>query len=254
MGALESPSNPVRFTTRSVKMSARAIYRLIKERFPTIGAYIKNIYFRTQRNDITKKIRGRKNRITYANSILRNVTFDIDGCDNNIDIKENCILNNVTFYIRGNNHSISIKNNCRFNSGGSIWFEDDNGHLTVGEHSTFEDINLAVTEPKSAITIGCDCMFAYDIDIRTGDSHSIVAADTNERINYAKDVIIGNHVWVAAHSVILKGVIIKDNSVVATGSIVTSKYSVSEILIGGNPAKKLKEGISWTRARTYKEK
>ncbi|MGS0525300.1 hypothetical protein ACU8V7_09025 [Zobellia nedashkovskayae] len=84
------------------------------------------------------------------------------------------------------------------------------------KNSTFEDTHLAVTEPSSKVTIGVDCMFANTIDIRTGDSHSIIDIKSNKRINYAKNIIIGNHVWVGAHSSILKGATIADNSIVAT--------------------------------------
>ena len=36
------------------------------------------------------------------------------------------------------------------------------------------DVHIAVTEPGSKVQIGKECMFANDIDIRTGDSHSIL--------------------------------------------------------------------------------
>lgn len=95
-------------------------------------------------------------------------------------------------------------------------------------------------------------MFAYDIDVRTGDSHSIISTASNERLNHAQDVVIGDHVWVAAHCIILKGVRIPEDSVIATGSVVTGSYQTPGILIGGNPARQLKEGISWVRERIPK--
>lgn len=96
-------------------------------------------------------------------------------------------------------------------------------------------------------------MFAYDIDIRTGDSHSIIDTLTNERINYAQNIHIGNHVWIASHVSILKGVHIADSSVVATRAVVTRSFEEKNILIGGMPAKKLKENIAWDRQRIYRK-
>jgi acetyltransferase-like isoleucine patch superfamily enzyme len=96
-------------------------------------------------------------------------------------------------------------------------------------------------------------MFANDIDLRTGDSHSIIDSLSSERINYAQDINIGNHVWVASHVSILKGVHISDNSVVATRAVVTKSFQENNILIGGMPAKKIKENINWDRQRTYKK-
>ena len=197
-------------------------------------------------------IHGKNNTISYENALLSSVIIDIRGDGNTIEIQEGCILNNVTFRIRGNGHKVLINRGCQFKRGGNIWLEDSHCSLIIGKNSTFVDVHLAVTEPDSQIVIGQDCMFAYDIDVRTGDSHSIISKESNERINYAEDITIGNHVWIAAHSTLLKGSVIPDESVVATGSIVTEKYNTTGIIIGGNPAKKLKDGITWTRKRIYK--
>jgi len=108
-----------------------------------------------------------------------------------------------------------------------------------------------VTEPGSRITIGEECMFANDIDIRCGDSHSIIETASGNRINFAEDVTIGRHVWVAAHAIILKGVTIGADSVVASGAIVTRSCEPGSIL-AGNPARVIKSGISWNRERILK--
>jgi acetyltransferase-like isoleucine patch superfamily enzyme len=191
------------------------------------------------------------NSIVYYDAKLSNVKFDSIGSNNNIVIKEGCIFNNFTFFIRGNNHKILIEKNCRFNRGGVIWIEDDDCSLSIGEGSSFEDVHIAITEPGSKLSIGKDCMFANFVDVRTGDSHSIISQETQERINFAKDVFIGDHVWVAAHSIILKGSSIPENSIVATGSIVTKRYIQKGIILAGNPASTIKEGINWSRNRIY---
>src|SRR5450759_1692287 len=94
-------------------------------------------------------------------------------------------------------------------------------------------------------------MFAYDIDLRTGDSHSILDSTTMKRTNYARNVEIADHVWVASHVSILKGVKLLKNTVVATRSVVTKSFEKEGILIGGTPVKVLKEGITWDRKRIY---
>ena len=201
-----------------------------------------------------KNIKGNGNNIIYKKSvILNNCTFDIIGNNNKIEIDDSAIFNNITFYIRGDNNTIAIGKKVRFNRGGSIWLEDYYCEATIGDFSTFEDAHIAVTEPNSKINIGKDCMFAYDIDLRTGDSHSIINSLTNERINHARNINIGNHVWIASHVSILKGVLISDNSVVATRAVVTKSFEEENILIGGIPAKKIKENINWDRQRIYKK-
>jgi glycosyltransferase involved in cell wall biosynthesis len=200
-------------------------------------------------NNTKRMIQGGNNTILYDNAILSSVTFDIKGEGNKIEIMEGCVLKNLTFYIKGNNHKVFMDKGCEFRHGGSIWIADSDCSLIIGEKSTFEDVHLALTEPGSQIAIGRDCMFAYDIDVRTGDSHSIISLESNARINYAENVFIGDHVWVGAHSIILKGVSIPDNSVVATGSVVTRSFETSGIIVGGNPATIIKKGITWSRER-----
>jgi acetyltransferase-like isoleucine patch superfamily enzyme len=197
-------------------------------------------------------VKGRRNDIQiHASSILYSCTFDIVGDDNEIIISDSCILNNTTFFLRGSNNKILINNGVKFHGGGSIWIEDYECQLSIGKNTTFENAHIAVTEPKSIVTIGNDCMFAYDIDVRTGDSHSIISTITNKRTNYAKNINIGNHVWIASHVSILKGVTLPDNSIVATRSVVTNSFYNSNILIGGSPSKIIKEHITWSRERSY---
>jgi acetyltransferase-like isoleucine patch superfamily enzyme len=113
------------------------------------------------------------------------------------------------------------------------------------------EIHIAVTE-NSKVIIGEDCMFANDIDIRTGDSHSVIDTQTGERLNYAGDVVISRHVWIAPHTVILKGVNIGENSIIATGAVVT-KSCEAGVIMGGNPAKAIKTGVSWKRERVARK-
>ncbi len=108
--------------------------------------------------------------------------------------------------------------------------------------------HIASTEGET-ITIGNDCMFSNDIEIRNGDSHSIIKANTDERLNWAESVTIGNHVWLTAHVRVLKGSCIANNSIIANSSIVTNQLNVPNAIYGGMPAKMLKTNIDWDRDR-----
>ena len=59
-----------------------------------------------------------------------------------------------------------------------------------------------------------------------------------------KPVTIGNHVWIGCRCLILKGVTIGDGAVVAAGSVVTRDVP-GGALVGGNPAKIIKEKVTW---------
>jgi acetyltransferase-like isoleucine patch superfamily enzyme len=228
--------------------------RMLKQN-PVLEKYVRLLISGKRiKNIIPKKIiKGTGNSFKIKKSvILYNCTFDIAGDNNKIEIDDSSVFHNITLFIRGDNNTIKIGKNVKFKRGGSIWIEDCDCVATIGENTTFEDAHIAVTEPGSEINIGTDCMFAYDIDLRTGDSHSIIDTITKERINYAQNIKIGNHVWIASHVSILKGVHIQDNSVVATRAVVTKSFEEKNILIGGMPAKKIKENINWDRQRIYK--
>lgn len=201
---------------------------------------------------VTRSISGRGNRVAiHRSAFCVNCFIDVVGNNNTIIIHEAVRLHNLRFFIRGNNNRIEVGNRVRVNRDGELWMEDDGGQLLIGEQTTIEAAHIAVTEPGSRIEIGRDCLFAYNIDIRTGDSHSILDTRINERINYARDVFIGDHVWIAAHCSILKGVRLGRNSVVATRSVVTKAFDKEGIIVGGNPARVLKENITWQRERIY---
>lgn len=197
-----------------------------------------------------KGIKGKLNKIDIGNSsILSKCHFKIIGRNNVIEIGESNILKNVTFFIKGDNNYIKLNDFVQFNREGLIWIEDYHCLIDIGQNTTFEESHLAATEPESKILIGMDCMFAYDIDVRTGDSHSILDLETGKRINYAKDVKIDDHVWVGSHVSILKGTEILQNTIVATRSVVTKSIKEKNVIIGGTPAKILKRGVYWDRSR-----
>ena len=168
-------------------------------RWRKISEYIKSM-LKNERIKNSHNTTGTGNVFNIDKSaFLKNCRFDVVGNNNVIEIGQSSILNKVLFHIRGNNNKIKLGENVKFNNGGSFWIEDDHGEALIGENTTSVETHFVVTEPYSKIHIGKDCMLAYDIDIRTGDSHSIIDSITNERINYAQNIDIGNHVWIAAH-------------------------------------------------------
>lgn len=133
-------------------------------------------------------------------------------------------------------------------SGAELWIEDNDcvieigANTFVGHHS-----HLACTESGSRLTIGDDCMLSSYVQVRTGDSHSILDMEGN-RINQAQSVHIGNHCWIGEGAKVLKGVTLNRDVVVSTGAVVTKPFD-SNVLLGGIPAKIIKENITWDSKR-----
>lgn len=216
------------------------------KKIPIIGEILVNAkaYFKTK----TAAIQGINN-IIINKGRFKSVSFDIIGNNNRIEIDAEVYIKNTLFYIRGNDHRILIRQNCSI-GGGELWIEDNNGTLIINKDTSIEHAHLAVTEPFSILEIGKDCMLAKYVEIRTGDSHSILDMDTGLRINKAANVYLHDHVWIGAHSKILKGVTIGSNSVIGTASVVT-KNIPSNAIAAGIPAKIIRENINWKRERIF---
>lgn len=75
----------------------------------------------------------------------------------------------------------------------------------------------------------------YDTDFHALDPelrrHTELECNTNKQ-----EVIISNNVFIGAHSTILKGVYIGENSIIGAGSVVTKSIPDNEIW-AGNPVK-----------------
>ena len=117
-------------------------------------------------------------------------------------------------------------------------FRCDYGYnIRVGEnfYANFDCLLLDVCP----ITIGNNAMLAPGVHIYTA-THPLDPTERNSGYEYGKPVNIGDNVWIGGRVVICPGVTIGDNVVVAAGSVVT-KDVPDNVVVGGNPAKIIKE-------------
>lgn len=176
-------------------------------------------------------------------SAVSNFFVDIIGNDNQIVFYEGSELNINEIRIRGNKNRLVIGKNCRIK--GDFVLEGGNTCITVGDNTTVEDASFSATESKS-LSIGSDCMFSFQVSVKTSDSHSIIDLETGERINPAKDVVIEDHVWLAPNVSVLKGVTIGQGTVIGIGSVVVKSIPRHTLAVG-SPAKPIRSSISWDR-------
>jgi acetyltransferase-like isoleucine patch superfamily enzyme len=103
------------------------------------------------------------------------------------------------------------------------------------------NINGTVIHCNQLVKIGNNCMFGPGTVICDNDSHRI-SVDPVERRKKAvsKPIILEDNVWIGMNCLILKGVTIGENSIIAAGSVVVNDVPPDSIA-GGNPAKVLKK-------------
>ena len=199
-------------------------------------------------NFIKTKYKQIKNKLEIFGKLRKN-KIKISGNKNIIYVGKNSLLIDSNIFIKGNNNILYIGEDCAVNNL-SIILDNEGSEIRIGNKTSIAKAQIVSLEPYK-IEIGEDCMLSYDIEIRNTDSHKIYDKNTNQRINEGKSINIGNHVWLGMRAVILKGVNIGNNSIVAGGSIVTKDVKANTI-VSGNPARQIKENIYWTREEVMK--
>lgn len=109
--------------------------------------------------------------------------------------------------------------------------------LIIGDYTTIGDRTQIHVGKK--VSIGKNCAISWDVCIMDRDYHAF-----NSEIENKKEVIIGDNVWIGCNATILKGVTVGEGAVIASGSVVT-KDVPNNTCVAGNPAKIIKENITW---------
>lgn len=180
------------------------------------------------------------NQLTFFQKIKNKIK--ISGQNNQILVDDNLKISKTKIVIKGQNNILHIKSGVKVN-GSFIEIVGDNCQIIIGKNSIIGDgCYLSAKEENIKLTIGDDCMLSRNAKLMTSDGHPIY--QNAKVINSAKDITLGDKVWIADDVTILKGVSIGANSVIGIGSILTKSIPNGSIAVG-NPAKVVKESISW---------
>jgi maltose O-acetyltransferase len=231
---------------KKIKNKIKILAKLNKTKMIILGD--DNI-FSANKNSFFKKtsffIKNNNNMLFFKKkSILKNCQIIVEGFNNVLYIDKSTLLRDSYIKIEGNNNKIFIGSNCCLKNL-TIDMKNDNSVIKIGDKTSIEEARITSFEPYK-IEIGKDCMFSANIVIMNTDVHKIYDIDTGLKTNEGKEISIGNHVWLGIRTIILKGVSIGDNAIVAAGSIVTKDVKANTI-VSGNPAKQIKENKNWSR-------
>lgn len=140
---------------------------------------------------------------------------------------------------------VEIGNNCSFgykkggfNRGGSIELQAryNSSKIKIGDNvATNNNIMICAA---NYIEIGNDTLIGQYVTIMDHEAHDINPTKRRE-IGKIGTIIIGKNVWIGNNVIILKDSHIGDNTIVASGAVISGKYPC-DIIVGGVPAKIIK--------------
>lgn len=112
-------------------------------------------------------------------------------------------------------------------------------NLEIGDNVSIHP--MCYLDADGEISIGNDVSIAHGTSI-ISTTHNY--EDTSEMINNQglkkRKVSIGNNIWIGAKATVVCGINVSDGTVIGAGAVVTKNFP-SNVVVGGVPAKILKE-------------
>ncbi len=155
----------------------------------------------------------------------KNLCFEYNSINPNEKDKRNQIIKNL-FGKTSNTFIIEQPFNC-----------DYGYNIEIGENF-YSNHNLVILD-GAKVKIGNNVFIAPNCGIYTA-GHPIEVQERNEGLEYAKEIDIGDNVWIGGNTVILPGVKIGNNTTIGAGSVVT-KNIPNDVVAYGNPCKVIRK-------------
>jgi len=169
--------------------------------------------------------------------------IEFKGRNNKIFFGTNVFLQQCNIIFYGNNGYCYIGNDSHYK--GQI-FIGSYCSVNIGKRLIVTNNCFISVAEKTDVTIGDDCMFATNNQLRSHDSHPIFDIESGKRLNVSKSIKVEDHVWLAYGAVLLSGAWIQTGSIIGHSSVVKSKIPNNCIAVG-SPARVIKRNIAWDK-------
>lgn len=140
------------------------------------------------------------------------------------------------------NGDITIEPPCSFGQGSRI-ISEFGSSLFIGKN--FKNTAKLTISNWGAIRIGCGCLVSWNTWICDTDFHNVIDLETNTISNPNGEVLIGDNVWIAANSQVMKGSKVPDGCIVGTGTLVRNAFTEKNCLLAECPAKVKRKNVTW---------
>lgn len=187
--------------------------------------------------------RGRGNVISLPDAFVANSKgiFKVTGDNNRVTVGEGCVARNLNVQL-GGNCRLSIGRQA--NLGGLHVYMRGGSTLSIGDFTGFTAHCDIQAHEASSITIGEHCIVASHVWMSVSDMHPIYDRTTNERLNPAEPIRIGDKVWVGHRASLLKGSVLEDGAVIGACAVVTGRVPAC-CVAAGTPARVVRENVRW---------
>ena len=130
------------------------------------------------------------------------------------------------------NGVISIGDDCTLAT--QVYLECS-GEISVGSRTGIWQRTLVTANGNSKVIIGCDVKVAHNCSLKT-TAHQVnpVGVCIGEDAIF-EDIVVKNGVWICAGCIVLPGITIEEQTLVAAGAVVTRNFP-SHSLLAGVPA------------------
>lgn len=107
--------------------------------------------------------------------------------------------------------------------------------MTIGENTHL--FSRILTGEPYLISIGSNCTIATNVSLLTHDASIGAIVGRNKYSDLCGKITIGNNCFIGDKAIIMYGVSIADNVIVAAGSVVSKSINESGVIVAGVPAK-----------------
>ncbi len=185
-------------------------------------------------SQIKLNIKGTNNTVSIP-AIKGNgkITIDICGNYNKIEIKEGLVLSGHLHIVLGQQHP--------------HFGEITDSSLCIGENTSIESMQYITYNSHTVCSIGRNCMISYGVTLYNTDAHPIFEKTSHKIVNHITGIKGGEHCWLGMHSTVLKNSTLPEDSILGCHSVYAKKATTAHCIWAGNPAKKIKENITWDK-------